>query len=204
MRALSHTFIMTITRILNSAVAAMLCIGISAPAFAASTTDEILAKQKEYQADEVCTGRTDKNLGKCIGDALKRIKALRKEFADALDVERKAWYDEHAGLGVSTEYSTALQEFIAATTAKRKLFNDQQRIIEKLFFNSRKDVRENATSTTTTYTTNVNAAAMEAATLKCAKESDARGLRLCLRQQLKLMDPATRQLNISPAGTRSN
>lgn len=194
---------MTSARIFNSAVAAMLCMGIAAPAFAA-TTDEILAQQKTFQADDICAGRTERNLGKCIGDVLKRIKALRKEFADALDVERKAWYDEHAGLGVSTEYSKALQTFITATAAKRKLFNDQQRIIEKLFFNSRKDVRENATATTKTYTTDVDATAMEAATLKCAKVSDARGLRLCLRQQLRLLDPATRQLNISPAGTRSN
>lgn len=203
MRLLSLTFIMTITRILNSAVAAMLCMGIAAPAFAA-TTDEILAEQKAFQANDICAGRTERNLGKCIGDVLKRIKNLRKEFADALDVERKAWYDEHAGLGVSAEYSTALRALITEATAKRKLFNDQQRIIEKLFFNTRKDVRENATATTKTYTTNVDAAAMEAATLKCAKASDARGLRLCLRQQLRLLDPATRQLNISPAGTRSN
>lgn len=203
MRSFSLTFTMTPTRILNSAVAAMLCMGIAAPAFAA-TTEEILAEQKTFQTQSICEGRTERNLGKCIGDVLKRIKALRKEFTDALDVERKAWYDEHASLGVSTEYSKALQEFIAATGAKRKLFNDQQRVIEKLFFDSRKDVRENATTTTKTYTTDVNAAAMEAATLKCAKVSDARGLRLCLRQQLKLLDPTTRQLNMSPAGTRSN
>jgi hypothetical protein len=193
---------MRLSRTIASLSTAVICLTSAAPAFAA-TSDDILVEQKAFVATELCTGRNARDQGRCIGDVLKRMKAMLKDFNDALNEERAAWYKENAALGTGTEYQTALRSYLDSITAKRKLFRDQQKEIEKLFFTDRKTVRENATPEKKSYTRKITSADMEEAKKKCANQSDASGLRVCLRQQLKLIDPTTRQLNISPTGTRT-
>ncbi len=194
---------MRLSRIIASASVAAVCFSSAAPALAA-TSDDILVKHKAFKAADLCEGRNERDQGRCIGDAIKRMKALLKDFNDALAEERTQWYKDNSSLGATAEYQTALRAYLDEISAKRKQFTQQQREIEKLFFTERKAVRENTASTEKpTYTRKITAADMEAAKEKCAKQTDSSGLRVCLRQQLKLIDPTTRQLNISPAGART-
>ncbi len=192
---------MHLSRIIASASVAAVCLTSAAPALAA-TSDDILAEQKAFKAADLCTGRNERDQGRCIGDAIKRMKTLLKDFNDALSEERAAWYKENAALGTGSEYQTALRAYLDSINTKRKQFRQQQQEIEKMFYAERKTVRENAPAEKKTYTRKITSADMEEAKKKCAKQSDASGLRICLRQQLKLIDPTTRQLNISPTGVR--
>lgn len=194
------------TRLISAAVTGALLFSLAVPAFA-KTTDEILAEQKSFKANELCEGREGTKRGKCIGDVIKRIKVLKDEFKDALEEERTAWYLEHGELGVSTEYRIALNEFLAATKAKRKTFTDQQREIEKLFFALQKEIRSNSSEITPQkerFTRRLTKADLEAATKKCenqSKRKDLRAVRICVRQQLR--DPAARQMGAAQRTQRS-
>ena len=192
---------MNISRMIASASLAAVCLATASPALAA-TSDEILTQQKEFQAEELCAGRNARDQGRCIGDAIKRMKAMLKDFNDALNEERDAWYKENGAMGATTEYRTALRAYLDEVSAKRKLFRQQQQEIEKSFYSERKTVRQTETKPSTTYSRTITSEDMEAATQKCSKQSDASGLRVCLRLQLRLINPATRQLNITPEGTR--
>jgi hypothetical protein len=194
--------LMRLSRIIASVSVAAACFSAAAPALAA-TSDDFLAEQKAFKASDLCEGRNQRDQGRCIGDAIKHMKALLKDFNDALAEERAQWYKDNSNLGATTEYQTLLRAYLTEISAKRKLFRDQQKEIEKLFFSERKTVRENTLTEKTTYTRKITSADMDAAKEKCAKQTDSSGLRVCLRQQLKLIDPTTRQLNISPDGART-
>jgi|GEM_PF-6038563 len=196
---------MTSRRILSSLATVAISLSMMQPAFAAATsTDDVLTELQSFNPDTICAERTGKNLGKCISDVIKRISGLRNDFSQALTAERKEWYAAHGQLGISSEYSEALQAYLASVKTKRETFTELQRGLEKAFFAIRKQVLDSAESTDTpSFTREVKGADMEKATAKCAKQSDSRGLRICLRQQLRLQDPATRLLNVSPAGIRS-
>lgn len=184
---------MIATRVFASGMAAALSLSIAAPAFAA-TSDEVLLTQASFRTDDLCEGKTGAMRGRCIGDVLKRLKALRKEFRDALELERDEWKDAHAHLGVGAEYTKGLQEYTQSVNAKRRLFNEQQRVIEKVFFDEQKAIRTSATSTKPRgYTRQVTAGDLDAAEEKCSRYKDSSALRLCMRQQLRLIDPAATQ-----------
>ena len=188
-------------RLIASALTAAVALSAAAPAALAMTSDEVIALQKEFKANDMCADKTQRLRGKCIGDVIKRIKSLRDEFRDALEDERKAWYDANSYLGVSTEYTSAIQKYTQDVLAKRKVFNDQQREIEKKFFDEQKAfLKQNGGSTGSGYTRPVTKTDLETATQKCAKQKDASGLRVCLRTQLRLSDPNARQMG---AGLRS-
>lgn len=200
----SFLFPMNTRRILSSIATATICFSMMQPAFASSaSTDEVLAELKTFDPSTMCAGREGKNLGKCIGDVIKRISTLRFEFTQAEKRERNAWYQEHGQLGVSAEYSKLLQEYLAGVKIKRTEFTTVQRDLEKVFFAARKTVLDNAESGTGSYTRAVTGADLEAAKAKCAKQSNNGGLRICLSQQLRLLNPKTKLLNISPAGIRN-
>ncbi len=185
----------------------VICFSIATPAFA-KTSDEILDEQKSFTVNQVCEGRdrTQRAYGKCIGDALKRINMLRDEFNDALEIERTEWYESHSHLGVSAEYSQALKEFTTGVTAKRKLFSDQQRAAEKVFFAAQKTVRQEGLSSSSNSSRSslrpVKATDEKAAALKCAKVKDDNGKRLCIRQQLRLLNPGLSQMGAASGRTR--
>ncbi len=195
---------MIFQRLLSSVVTASVCMSFVQPVVAATkTSDDILVELKAFDASSMCEGREGKNLGRCISDVVKRITALRNAFNDALKIERNAWYAEHGNLGVSSEYATKLQEYLSDVKEKRSAFSDIQRSLEKTFFTTRKEVRESTTANSLSVSRKLEPNDMEAATAKCAKQSNANGLRICLRQQIRLMDPNTRLLNISTSGSRS-
>jgi hypothetical protein len=191
-------------RILSSLAAVSLSLTVLQPAFAATpTTDDILTELRSFDPDTMCEGRTAKDLGRCIGDVVKRLGTLRKDFSQATRTERDAWYTLHGYLGVSSEYSTELQKYLDSTKAKRTEFTELQRTLEKAFFTVRKQVLESSGTGSTTYSRRLEKTDIETATAKCAKQTDKSGLRVCMRQQLRLLDPRTRQLNITPGGARS-
>lgn len=197
-------FFMNSRRILSSIATAAICFSMMQPAFASEmSSDEVLAELKSFDPTTICAGREGKNLGKCIGDVIKRISTLRFEFTQAEKRERSAWYDAHGQLGVSAEYNKALQEYLANAKTKRTEFTAVQRELEKVFFAARKDVRDNAVTGTGSYTRAVTGADLEAAKAKCSKQSNNGGLRICLKQQLRLLDPNTKLLNVSPSGART-
>lgn len=187
-----------------------LCFSIAAPAFAKSS-DEILAEQKSMSVTTVCEGRdrTLRAYGKCVGDALKRINILREEFKDVLEEERKEWYLNHSNLGVSTEYSKALKAYTDEVNAKRKLFNIQQREVEKIFFAAQKAVRATGLSSSSSSSrgsarTPVTSTAEQEAKKKCSYQKDTTALRICMRQQLRLLDPAAKKMGAVGGRTKSN
>lgn len=195
-------------RILSSLVTATMCFSLMQPAMAArssstaTSTDEVLATLKAFDPNTICTDRTGKDLGRCIGDVLKRIASLRNDFVQAERKERQAWMDAHGTLGIGTEYRTALQAYSDSVKAKRAEFTKIQRELEKIFFDQRKAILNSVSSGTGSFTRVIKADDMQNATAKCAKQSDASGLRICLRQQLRLLNPKTKLLNISPEGVR--
>lgn len=195
-----------ITRITSAAVTGTLLFSLAVPAFA-KTTDEIIAEQKSFKANELCEGKEGTNRGRCIGDVIKRINILKDEFKDALEEERTAWYLEHSNLGVSTEYRTALNAFLASTKTKRSTFTSQQREIEKLFFALQKEIRKTSSEITPQkehFTRRLTTMDLETATKKCenqSKRKDLRAVRLCVRQQLR--DPAARQMGAAQRSQRS-
>ncbi len=182
-----------ISRLLSSLTAASLCFSIMTPAFAAAaTTDEVLAELASFKPETMCAGRTDSNLGRCIGDVIKRIAAMHKEFTEALRTERDVWYGENGNLGLSTEYYIQLQTYLAGVKQKRTAFTDLQRSLEKTFFAARKQVLENAQKVTEAPTRTITAVDMDGAKAKCATQTNDTALRVCLRQQLRLLSPKTR------------
>lgn len=170
------------------------------PVAFAQSSDEILAEQKTMQVEQVCEGRdrSQRAYGKCIGDAINRIKLLRDEFKDALEEERTAWYNEHSNLGVSAEYRTALNEYTAEVAAKRKLFNEQQRTIEKAFFDAQKSIRLGGVSASSSSaassrpTTRLTTTTEKEAEAKCANQKNESAIRVCMRQQLRMQTPNAR------------
>lgn len=188
---------MTASRLFASGIAAALSLSVAAPALAA-TSDEILLTQASFRTDDLCEGKTGTLRGRCISDVLKRIKALREEFRDALEVERDAWKAEHAHLGVSTEYSKGLQEYTQGVIAKRKLFNEQQRVLEKVFFDEQKTIRTTSTAGKARgYTRQVETGELDAAKEACSALKDSSAQRLCMRRQLRLIDPEATQRGIA-------
>lgn len=191
-------------RLISGLAAVTVSLSVMQPAFAAAvSTDEVLAELRTFNPDTICKGRTGKDLGRCIGDVIKRLSYLRNDFSQAMRAERDDWYELHGYLGVSAEYSTKLNEFLDGVKVKRTEFNTLQRTLEKAFFAVRKEILESSGTGSTTYSRRIEKSDVENATAKCAKQTDRSGLRICMRQQLRLMDPRTRQLNITPAGSRS-
>lgn len=192
------------TRFLSSLSAVAIGLSILQPAFAAATsTEDVLAELASFDAATICKDREGRNLGKCIGDVVKRIGMLRDDFGQALKAERASWYEANGNLGVSAEYTIKLQQYLDGVKEKRAKFIELQRSLEKTFFAARKQILDSAESDTKTYSREVKSGDLETAIMKCAKQADSKGLRICLRQQLRLMDPSTRMLNVTPAGTRS-
>lgn len=182
------------SRICTSGIAAMLSLSMAAPALAVSS-DELLDIQTSFRTDDLCNGKTGTLRGRCISDVLKRIKALREEFRDALKIENTEWRSDHSHLGVSAEYKKALQEYTRDVSAKRRLFNEQQRDIEKAFFAEQKKIRTSAKADTPRgFTRTVKAGDMKAATKLCSSHKDSSAQRLCMRRQLRLIDPAARRM----------
>lgn len=166
------------------------------PSALALTSDDVLAKQQSLKAVEMCDGKSGTFRGKCITDVIKRIAMLRDELKDALEIERAQWYAEHAHLGVSTEYTKALQAYTKEVSAKRKLFNTQQREIEKIFFTKQKEAlrTQQSGSSSSRSGRSINTTDLESAEQKCANQRSDTARRICLRQQLRLMDPAARRM----------
>lgn len=192
------------SRFLSSAAAVAIGLSILQPAFAAPTsTDAVLAELASFDPATICEGREGKNLGKCIGDVIKRIGMLRDDFSQALTAERIAWYDAYGNLGATSEYTTKLQQYVEGVKEKRAKFTSLQKSLEKTFFATRKQILESAESNTKTFTADIKSGDLEAATAKCARQSNAKSLRICLRQQIRAMDPNTRLRNVTPEGARS-
>jgi len=189
--------------LLSAGISATLALSMIPSALALSS-DEIIAKQKSFKAIEMCEDKQGTFRGKCITDVIKRIAMLRDELKDALEIERTEWYADHSNLGVSEEYTKALQDYTKEVSAKRKLFNDQQRELEKMFFAKQKELLSNQSSSSSSsraYTRPVTKTDITNANDKCAKIKDTTAKRLCMRQQLRLIDPAARKMG---AGVRSS
>lgn len=209
-RRLSTYTIMISHRVLSSLATAAICLSVIQPAFAdtvagtPASSDDILAQLQAFDPNTICEGRTGKNLGKCIGDVIKRISVLRHDFNQALGTERDAWGKAHGLLGVSAEFNTALTAYLASVQQKRDTFVTTQRKLEKIFFDARKQVLDTSSTTTTPTTApSVTNSDLTSLTAICAKQSNPRGLRLCISQQLRLLNPANRPLNLSPTGART-
>lgn len=170
----------------------------SVPAAYALTSNEILDEQKAIKGDELCSNKSGDQQGKCISDVLKRIKQLRDDFADALKEERVQWYFANTALGGGEEYAAALAQYTKDAQVKRQLFNAQQREIEKMFFSRQKIVRgsgmTSSSSSSSAYSRKVTSGDMTAAKDKCAKVKDEEGQRICLRTQLRLIDPKSKKM----------
>lgn len=171
----------------------------SVPAAYALTSTEILEEQKAIKGDELCSNKSGEQQGKCISDVLKRIKQLRDDFADALKEERVQWYLDNSNLGAGEEYAAALSQHTRDAQAKRQLFNAQQREIEKLFFSRQKIVRgggasSSSSSSSKAYSRKVTVDDMTAAKEKCASVRDEEGQRICLRTQLRLINPKSKKM----------
>jgi hypothetical protein len=187
-------------KFIAAAISAASLFSIATPAFAA-TSDEIIAKQMEFNANEMCGDKTERLRGKCISDVLKNISRLKDEFRDALRKERKAWDEEHETLGISAEYSAALSEYTKTVLEKRKKFDQQQRTLEKSFFAEQQKYRiDNSGTQTRGNAKRISKEEMAAGIEKCAIQKDDSALRVCLRQQLRLQDPTKRT---GPAGART-
>lgn len=192
------------SRIFSSLSAVAIGLSILQPAFAAPTsTDAVLAELSSFNPATICEGREGKDLGKCIGDVIKRIGLLRDDFGQALTAERITWYETYGNLGATSEYTTKLQQYVESVKTKRAKFTELQQGLEKTFFATRKQILENAESNTKTFTTDIKSGDLEAATAKCARQSNSKSLRICLRQQIRAKNPNTRLRNITPEGVRS-
>lgn len=191
-------------KLLSAGISAALCLSLIPVAMAATTSDEVIAKQKAFKAVEMCEDKQGTFRGKCITDVIKRIAMLRDELKDALEIERTEWYKAHASLGVSEDYTKALNEYTKGVTAKRKLFNDQQRELEKIFFAKQKELLSSSKSSSSSSSSRarpVTKTDLTSAEEKCAKIKDTTAKRLCMRQQLRFIDPAARKMG---AGVRSS
>jgi hypothetical protein len=175
-------------------------------ASAVQTSEEILTELRAMDGNKLCQGQTGRLRGKCITDIIKRLKMLRGEFTDALEIERTAWYNVHSYLGVSDEYKKQLYAYLKLVNDKHKTFNDLQRALEKIFFAEQKAVRTNANSSSSSsrgFTRSVSKTGMSDASLKCSKVKDDSAKRICLRGQLRLNDPAARQMGASRRTNKS-
>ena len=57
---------------------------------------------------------------------------MKKEFAEALRIERNAWDDAHGHLGLSKERETLFQEYLKEVQAKRALFTKQDHLLHEM------------------------------------------------------------------------
>jgi hypothetical protein len=177
-------FLMTYRTFVSGALAAAMSFSLAAPAFAA-TSDELIEQQRTFQSQDFCNGKTGREVGRCISDVLKDIKDLRDAFHDALRIERRAWDEENAGLGVGTERAAAFKAYMKSVMEKRNTFNSRQHEIEKSFFSTRKIVRKNPAPETPVEPRKIVQIDMEAAKAKCSvyKKDDA--VRVCIRQLVR-------------------
>lgn len=154
-------------------------------ALALRTSDAILREQTSMLEETDVCANEDRNRGQCITDTLKHLKSLRDEFSRALDAERTTWLNKNGTQSTATtEYRQALQEYLATVAEKRRLFNTQDRTIQKGFFDEQKAARSSAGSSSSS--SSRTSTSMKAAQRACAGLKNSSAQRVCLRSQFRV------------------
>ena len=132
-----------------------------------------------------CEGTSGKNRARCITDALKAWKELEHDYDEAEDERVKAWKDEHAGMGVGSDYQKLLREFLNQVHKDRKEFRKQLQAFRKEFFDEQKAKLNEGSRKTTEKDKNLEKSKLEAAKKVCGVPDDDGLYRTCIRQQLR-------------------
>lgn len=166
-----------------------------------SVSPSALAVKRTDSAPEVipdhCAGKTGKDRGRCISDTLNDLARQQKAFAEKQRTEREAWLDEHASMGITSEYLTMKQAFIKLQMEQRKAFEAEQLAIRKKLHDEqaqfRKTVKSSSSSSSSSSSgTAVSGEQTEAAKVKCAKITDDRAKRMCLKRALNILAPESK------------
>jgi len=95
-------------------------------------------------------------------------------------------------MGVTPEFMKLRQEFLKSQLAELKAFEAGQLAVKKAMNEGQKTFQQNKSATSSGYTRTLNGEDAKAAKEKCAKVKDDRAMRMCLRQALKVQDPAAK------------
>lgn len=143
-------------------------------------------------AKDPCLGKTSRQRGRCITDTLNALAREQKAFGEQQREETAAWKAEHQKLGVSEEYRKLLSEFQKTQLAARKAFQAHQLAVRKALYAGQTEFRTTSSSSSSAYTRALTGKEASSAKAACAKVTDDRALRICLRNALQVKDPAVK------------
>ncbi len=168
---------------LASAILAFSLLVPSLPAFAEDAPAATVTAPTELP----CGGTSGKARARCITDALKAWKELEHDFDEDEDDRVTAWKNEHADMGVGSDYQKALRDFLNLVHKDRKEFQKQLQAFRKSFFAEQKKILMNGGTTTAKPkpAPKLPAMTIEEAKAKCGPEDDDGLYRTCMRQLLR-------------------
>lgn len=178
-------------RIVASSVLATLSLGFAHTAMAEETWNEKEPETIESLSRELtslsCEGKEGREIGRCITDVLKRIKAIEHNFSLWYKAEVAAWRKAHDGDGISEEYTLALKAFNDMMQEKRKYFQEQVRNVRKAFFDQQTIVRVQKGEVNTKGSKLLTTAEVQELLKQCNEKfaSDQDAERVCLRNMIQ-------------------
>lgn len=143
-----------------------------------------------------CEGKEGREIGRCITDVLKRIKAIEFNFSLWYKNEVKTWRSAHDNDGISEEYTLALKAFNDQMQEKRKYFQEQVRIVRKAFFDQQTVVRVQKGEVNTKGSKSLTTAEEQELLKQCSEKfaSDQDAERVCLRNIIQRHEAVEKRL----------
>jgi hypothetical protein len=164
---------------MNRLVSAALVVSLLAPSVPAFAADAV-----EAPTSLPCQDTSDRAHARCITDALKAWKALEHDYDEQEDDEIAAWKQEHADMGIGSDYQKALRDFLNDVRLRRKEFDTQLNTFRKAFFNEQKVKRSTGDGRKATEK-KLEKADLNAADAICGTPDDDGEYRICMRIQLR-------------------
>lgn len=172
-------------RLIASSALAVLSFSSFSVAFAEETpmTIDTLAESLKNLS---CAEKQGKAIGTCISDVLKRIKTIEHDFALQYKEDVKVWRAAHDGEGISKEYTVAQKQFNDMMQEKRRVFQEQVRLIRKAFFDQQNLQRVQKGEVNTKGSQELTTSSETDARKACVSwDNDEDEVRVCLRNALQ-------------------